>query len=70
MPATEVKEASGGSEDIDATAYSIGYSIDDGEARILFHNGTGTISSFITDAPGLYEFAQRCLRAYDKLEGI
>lgn len=55
---------------IGATEYSIGYDIDSNEGRILFHNAFGTISSYVTDAPGLYEFAQRVLRVYDKLEGL
>lgn len=54
----------------DATAYSIGYNIKEGEARIKFHNDLGTLSCFVTDAPGIYELAQRLLRAYDKLEGL
>jgi hypothetical protein len=57
-------------DDIAATEYSIGYSIPDNEMRIQFHNEFGVLSSFVTDAPGAYEFAQRVLRAYDKLEGI
>jgi len=57
-------------EEIEATEYSIGYSIDDNEIRIQMHNDFGTISSFVTDAVGAYEFAQRVLRAYDKLEGL
>lgn len=56
--------------DTNATEYSIGYSIPDNEAIIKFHNADGVISNFVTDSPGLYEFAQRLLRAYDKLEGL
>jgi hypothetical protein len=57
-------------DEIDATEYSIGYSIPDNEMRIRFHNEFGVLSSFVVDAPGAYEFAQRVLRAYDKLEGL
>lgn len=57
-------------DEIEASEYSIGYSIPDNEARVQFHNELGVLSSFITDSAGLYEFAQRCLRAYDKLEGL
>lgn len=54
----------------DATEYSIGYSIPDNQVKIQFHNEFGVLSSFITDAAGAYEFANRILRAYDKLEGL
>jgi hypothetical protein len=57
-------------DDIDATEYSIGISIPDNEVHLQFHNEFGVLSSFITDAPGTYELAQRLLRAYDKLEGL
>jgi hypothetical protein len=57
-------------DDIDATEYSIGYSISDNEVRVQFHNEFGVLSSFVTDSQGTYELAQRLLRAYDKLEGI
>ncbi len=57
-------------DDIDATEYSIGYSIPDNQMMLKFHNEFGVLSSFITDAPGAYELAQRILRAYDKLEGL
>ena len=55
---------------VDATEYSIGYSIPDNALRLRFHNEFGVLSSFETDAAGAYELAQRILRAYDKLEGI
>lgn len=54
----------------DATEYSIGFSIPDGQVNIQFHNEFGVLSSFVTDAAGAYEFANRVLRAYDKLEGL
>lgn len=57
-------------EDLDATEYSIGYSIPDNSLRIQFHNDFGVLSSFTTDAAGAYELANRILRAYDKLEGL
>ncbi len=57
-------------DDVDATEYSIGYNIDDNSLRLKFHNEFGTLSSFVTDAAGAYELAQRILRAYDKLEGL
>lgn len=57
-------------EFIQATAYTIGYSIPDNEARIQFHNEFGVLSSFVGDAEAIYDFAQRLLRAYDKLEGL
>jgi hypothetical protein len=56
--------------DSDADAYSIGVSIPDGEARVRFYNEFGLLSSFVTDSTGLYDLAQRLLRAYDQLEGI
>lgn len=55
---------------VDATEYSIGFSIPDNAVRIRFHNEFGVLSSFETDAAGAYEFAHRILRAYDKLEGL
>lgn len=54
----------------DATEYSIGYSIPDNQVKIQFLNEFGVLSNFITDAAGAYEFANRILRAYDKLEGL
>ena len=57
-------------EDIDATEYSIGFSIPDNEGCLKFHNEFGELSRFVTDAAGIYELAQRLLRAYDKLEGL
>lgn len=54
----------------DATEYSIGFSIPDGQVNIQFHNEFGVLSSFVTDASGAYELANRILRAYDKLEGL
>ena len=56
--------------EIDATEYSIGWSVPDNSFRLQFHNEFGVLSSFVTDAAGAYELAQRILRAYDKLEGI
>lgn len=57
-------------EPIEVDQYSIDISIPDNEMRILFHTEFGAVSSFVINAPGGYEFAQRILRAYDKLEGI
>jgi hypothetical protein len=57
-------------DDIEAATYTIGTDIDGNEARVAFHNHFGILSTFTTDAAGLYEFAQRLLRAYDKLEGL
>lgn len=57
-------------DEVDATEYSIGYSIPDNEAILRFHNEKGVLSNFVTNAAGVYELAQRLLRAYDKLEGI
>jgi len=57
-------------EEVDATEYSIGFSIPDNEIRLQFHNEFGVLSSFVTDAAGAYELAHRILRAYDKLEGL
>jgi len=54
----------------DATEYSIGYNIPDGEMSIRFYNEFGVLSSYVTDAAGAYELANRILRAYDKLEGL
>lgn len=54
----------------EATEYTIGYNIADNEMRLRFYNEAGVLSSFVTDAPGAYEMAQRILRAYDKLEGL
>ena len=55
---------------VDATEYSIGFSIPDNAVRIMFHNEFGVLSVFETDAAGAYEFANRILRAYDKVEGL
>lgn len=57
-------------EDQEATEYSIETNAKDGSMRIQFHNDDGVLSSFITDAPGAYELAQRILCGYDRLEGI
>jgi hypothetical protein len=57
-------------DEVEATEYSLGVNIDDGEMRLRFHNEFGMLSSFVTDAPGAYELAQRILRCYDKLEGL
>lgn len=57
-------------EPTEVDQYSIDISIPDNEMRIQFHTEFGPVSSFVIDAPGGYEFAQRILRAYDKLEGI
>jgi hypothetical protein len=57
-------------DEIEATEYSIGFSIPDNEVRIQFHNEFGVLSSLVVDAAGAYEFAQRLLRAYDKVEGL
>jgi hypothetical protein len=57
-------------DEIDATEYSIAFSIPDNEVRLQFQNEFGVLSSFVTDASGTYELAQRLLRAYDKLEGL
>jgi hypothetical protein len=57
-------------DNIEATEYTIGYSIEDNEMRIQFHNEFGVLSSMVTDAAGAYELANRILRAYDKLEGL
>jgi hypothetical protein len=57
-------------EDIDATEYSIGFNLHDGEARVQFHNEFGVLSSFVTDSQGVYDFAQRLLRVYDQMEGL
>lgn len=57
-------------DEIDATEYSIGTDIDSNQGCLKFHNEFGELSRFITDAAGIYELAQRLLRAYDKLEGI
>lgn len=58
------------SKDIDATEYSIGYSIEDSEICLKFHNELGELSRFATDAAGCYELAHRLLRAYDRIEGL
>lgn len=58
------------SRDIDATEYSIGYSIQDSEVCLKFHNELGELSRFTADAAGCYELAQRLLRAYDRIEGL
>lgn len=55
---------------VEATEYSIGFSIPDNALRLRFHNEFGVLSSFETDAAGAYELAHRILRAYDKLEGL
>ncbi len=57
-------------DDVDATEYSIGYSIADNEACLKFHNEFGVLSVFVTDASGLYDLIQRLNRTYDKLEGL
>lgn len=57
-------------DELEATEYSIGYSIDDNEARVQFHNEFGLLGTLVVDAAGAYEFAHRLLRAYDKLEGL
>lgn len=58
-------------ENVDADEYGIGIDIDNNSGRIQFYDENGVVlSRFVTDAPGLYDFAQRLLRAYDKLEGI
>jgi hypothetical protein len=57
-------------DEIDATEYSIGFSIPDNEACLKFHNEFGELSRFVTDAQGVYDLAQRLLRTYDKLEGL
>ena len=57
-------------DDMDATEYSININIDEGCMRIQFHDEDGLLSTFTTDSYGGYEFAQRVLRAYDKLEGL
>jgi hypothetical protein len=54
----------------EADQYSIAYNINDNEMMLKFHNEFGVLSTFVTDAPGAYELAQRILRAYDKLEGL
>jgi len=56
--------------DADATEYSIGLDTASGEARLRFYNEFGMLSSFVSDSTGIYDLAQRLLRAYDKLEGI
>lgn len=55
---------------IDATEYSIGFSIPNNQGYLEFHNEFGVLSRFVTDAAGVYELAQRLLKAYDKLEGL
>jgi hypothetical protein len=57
-------------DDMDATKYSININIDEDSMRIQFHDEAGLLSTFTTDSYGGYEFAQRLLRAYDKLEGL
>jgi hypothetical protein len=57
-------------DDMDATEYSININIDEGRMRIQFHNEDGLLSTLTTDSYGGYEFAQRLLRAYDRLEGL
>jgi hypothetical protein len=57
-------------EDVEATEYTIGYSINDNAMRLQFYNEVGVLSSFVTDASGAYELANRILRAYDTLEGL
>lgn len=58
-------------ENVDADEYGIGFDIDNNSGRIQFYDENGVVlSRFITDAAGIYDFAQRLLRAYDKLEGI
>jgi hypothetical protein len=57
-------------DEIDATTYSIGFSIPDNEVILKFHNERGVLSSFVADSQSIYDLAQRLLRAYDKLEGL
>jgi hypothetical protein len=58
-------------EDIDACGYSIGYNIEENEMRIRFHSHLhGVLSSLTVKADEAYDFAQRILSAYDKLEGL
>jgi hypothetical protein len=56
--------------EIDATEYSIAFSIPDNEMVLKFHNEVGVLSNFVTDSQGTYDLAQRLLRAYDMLEGL
>jgi hypothetical protein len=56
--------------EIDATEYSIAFSIPDNELVLKFHNEGGVLSNFVTDSQGAYDLAQRLLRVYDKLEGL
>ena len=57
-------------DNAEATEYSININIDEGSMRIQFHDEDGLLSTLTTDSYGGYEFAQRLLRAYDKLEGL
>ena len=57
-------------DEIDATEYSISFSIPDNELVLKFHNEAGVLSNFVTDSQGTYDLAQRLLRAYDMLEGL
>jgi hypothetical protein len=57
-------------DEIDATEYSIAFSIPDNEIVLKFHNEAGVLSNFVTDSQGTYDLAQRLLRVYDRLEGL
>ena len=57
-------------DEIDATEYSIAFSIPDKEMVLKFHNEVGVLSNFVTDSQGTYDLAQRLLRVYDRLEGL
>jgi hypothetical protein len=41
-----------------------------GLVRILFRNSTGPLSYQIFTSDELYQFAQKLLKGYDKLEGL
>ena len=57
-------------DEIDATEYSIAFSIPDNEMVLKFHNEVGVLSNFVTDSQGTYDLAQRLMRVYDMLEGL
>ena len=57
-------------DEVDATAYSVGFSIPDNEMVLKFHNEFGVLSNFVTNSQGTYDLAQRLMRVYDKLEGL
>ena len=57
-------------DEVDATEYSIGFSLDNNDACLKFHNEFGVLSIFMMDSQGVYDLAQRLLRVYDKLEGL